>query len=157
MPNIIEIKAGKTLKLNNVVIRSIAENELFDYVRITEMTDSYIKSKGSQPVGPLVQCTCTSIDEEGLPKVKFTLLWQSNNYIHSTEFPYSTESIMRVSNCLYTRFIGNEINMQHSYNKLSVYAYENDMNLTGATYTVFLDEADDIVTADIFMECITDD
>lgn len=40
----IAIRENKTLKLNNVLIREISENELIDINKISYMMDSYIKS-----------------------------------------------------------------------------------------------------------------
>jgi len=157
MPSSINISARRSLKLNNVLIRNIADEEIPEFVKIAEMMDNYIKSKGSYPVGPLMQRTCIEVDEEGVLNVFNSLLWQSGKYIHNMEPPYSIESTWRVRNCLYTRFIGEEVNIKYAYDKMGVYAYENDTVLKGATYTVYVDKQDDIITADIFMECVMDE
>jgi len=55
---------------------------------------------------------------------------------------------------LYTRFIGKETKLKYAYDKLGVYAYENDIELKGSTYTVFVDEDGENFIADVFMECM---
>jgi hypothetical protein len=69
------------------------------------------------------------------------------------EAPYRTEALIRESDCLYTRFVGEEEHMQFAYNKLQLVAYEEDIPLRGDTYTVFVDrnDEDETVTADVFM------
>jgi hypothetical protein len=62
------------------------------------------------------------------------------------------ESVLRITDCLYTRFCDEESKVKHAYDKLNLFAYENDINLTNETFTVFVNQEDDKLTADIFME-----
>ncbi|NLN42267.1 MAG: hypothetical protein GX160_09875, partial [Clostridiales bacterium] len=53
------VRENKTLKLNNVLIREVSENELMDINTISYMMDSYIKTKGNAAVGPMINYTTT--------------------------------------------------------------------------------------------------
>ncbi|MEE1281547.1 MAG: hypothetical protein UHK60_04730 [Acutalibacteraceae bacterium] len=152
MPKPITISDNKTLKLSNVLIKKIQEDEFTEFGKIVELMENYVKSKGAVPIGPLVQYTKFDIDEEGNSEVNVILLRQADKFINHVESPYKMKSIMRVKNCLYAHFVGEESKLQFAYDKMSVYAYENDINLTGENYTVFVNQIDDDIVADIFME-----
>ena len=152
MPEKMEINDNKTLKLSNVLGRIITENEYSDVIKIVELMEGYIKSKGYFPVGPLIQCICVDVDSIGNPRMRMKLLRQSSNYINHIEAPYTMESIIRITQCFYIHFTGDESKIKLAYDKIRVYAYEHDIELTGNSYTVFVDRVDDTVIADIFME-----
>ena len=44
--------------------------------------------------------------------------------------------------------------MQFAYQKLGVYAFENDIQLKGDSYTVFVKKEEENIVADVFMECL---
>jgi hypothetical protein len=115
--------------------------------------DLHIRQKGAQPIGPLIQKTSISVNDSGEPQMVITFIRQSDTYLHKVDSPYKMESIIKVSDCLYTRFIGEEDKMQFAYNKLNLMGYEEEIELTGESYTVFVDndEENDTITADIFM------
>ncbi|MDR1014694.1 MAG: hypothetical protein LBL86_06920 [Coriobacteriales bacterium] len=118
-----------------------------------EQMELHIRQRGSQPIGPLIQRTEVRVDEQGEPQVVIAFIRQANAPIHHVEAPYRTEALIRESDCLYTRFVGEEEHMQFAYNKLQLVAYEEDIPLRGDTYTVFVDrnDEDETVTADVFM------
>lgn len=144
--------SNKTLKLTNVLIAKMTAEDMQDMTFAGKM-ENYIKSKGYQPIGPLVQYTGVEQGENGEQELVIRMLRQANGYINHAEPPYTMESVLRVPNCLYLRFIGPQDKMNIAYSKLTVYAYEEDIPLTGNSYTVFVDqlENEDIV-ADVFME-----
>ena len=59
----IVLRENKTLKLNNVLIREISENELIDINQISYMMDSYINSKGKSTIGPMINYSTVEVDE----------------------------------------------------------------------------------------------
>jgi effector-binding domain-containing protein len=63
------------------------------------------------------------------------------------------ESVIRESDCLYTRFTGEGEHLQFAYNKLQVVAYEEEIALRGDTYTIYVNEneEDGTVVTDVFM------
>lgn len=153
--NIIEkiiVRENKTLKLNNVLIRTISANELLDINQISYMMDSYIKSKGNSTIGPMINYTSTEIDESGEANIIIKIMVQLKNSIHSIEQPYELKSQIRITNCLFARFTEKEENLQFAYQKLGVYAFENNIKLKGDSYTVFVKQEEGIMIADIFME-----
>ena len=70
--------------------------------------ENYIKSKGATPIGPLIQKTEYSVNEEGQLDIKVYLMRQTNTFIHNEEAPYNIESVLRVRNCMYARYTGPE-------------------------------------------------
>jgi hypothetical protein len=156
MPEKLHVSRQKTLKLNNALIREIGENDVENLERVVTSMETYMKIKGTQPIGPLIQFAKATVNKNGVIEVSLYAVRQANNFIHSVEPPYRMESVLRVKNCLYTRFIGKEIELNYAYDKLRLYAYEEDITLEGNSYTIFVDENDDGLVADVFMECKVD-
>lgn len=148
----IVVRENKVLKLNNVLIREIGENELVEISKITYMMDNYIKSKGNSTIGPMINYSGVEVNENGDPEVNIKLMVQLNNPIHSVEAPYELETQIRVKNCLFARFTEKQENIQFAYHKLGVYAFEKNIKLKGDYYTVFVKEEEENIVADIFME-----
>lgn len=149
----ITIRENKILKLTNVLIRTVSENELMDIGRIGYMMESYIKSKGNTIVGPMINYSSAELGQDGQPNVIVKLLVQLKNPIHNVEAPYEQIPLLRIANCLFARFIEKEENLQFAYQKLNVYAFENDIKLKGDTYTIFVRKEEENLVADVFMEC----
>jgi hypothetical protein len=114
--------------------------------------ENYIKAKGSQPVGPLIQHASPQINIDGSLRIAVKLLRQSNSPIPNIDPPYTMEPLLRVKDCLYVRFFGEESKLQFAYSKINLTAYEEDIALQGDSYTIFVNRADDKITADVFME-----
>ena len=155
--NIVEkivIRENKTLKLNNVLIREVSENELIDIDKINYMMDSYIKSKGNTTIGPMINYSGVDVDENGQAALKIKILVQLKNPIHKVESPYELKSQLKINNCLFARFTEKQENLQFAYQKLGVYAFENNIKLKGDSYTVFVKQEEENIVADVFMECV---
>lgn len=144
---------NKVLKLQNVLICKLdLTDENIDFNVIVEKMQSYIKVKGAMQMGPLVQHTKTIVTGEEELDMEICLLLQCNNYICSVEKPYRIESIIRVPDCMYCRYIGPEEKMAFAYDKINLEAFENDIELTGESYTVFVEQNEEgIIVADVFM------
>ena len=54
MPKL-EVSYKKILKLTNVLLTEVSVDNLGSYPIVVEQMENYIKSKGFQPVGPLIQ------------------------------------------------------------------------------------------------------
>lgn len=150
------LNTNKTLKLTNVLVYQAqlqAENEVGIDVQLEQMK-TYIKTKGAMQIGPLIQYVTSDISEHGELDVHISFLMQCNHEIHAVEKPYTMKNILRVPNCLYCRYIGAEETLKYAYDKISLYAFENDIKLKGESYTVFVsnDEGNDAMIADVFME-----
>ena len=150
----IAIRENKTLKLNNVLIREVSENELIDINKISYMMDSYIKSKGNSTIGPMINYSTVEVDESGQAKVIIKLMVQLKNPIYNVEKPYELNTQLRVTNCLFARYTEKEENLQFAYQKLGVYAFENNIKLKGDSYTVFVKQEEENIVADVFMETL---
>ena len=150
----ISIRENKTLKLTNVLIRELSENEIIDIDKINYMMDSYIKSKGNSTIGPIINYSNLEVDENGQAKIRIKIMVQLKNPIYNVEAPYEIKKELKISNCLFARFNEKEENIQFAYQKLGVYAFENDIKLKGDSYTVFVKKEEENITADIFMECL---
>ena len=124
-----------------------------------EQMQTYIKTKGAVQIGPLIQHISPEMSEQGEIDVHITFLLQCNHDIHNVEQPYTMKNILRIPNCLYCRYTGPESTLKFAYDKISLYAFENDIKFKGDSYTVFVDndEENDTIIADVFMEKADDE
>lgn len=148
----LQYNTSKTLKLSNILIININKDDLDNIVATVEQMENYIKSKGSQPIGPLIQYTESTINEQGELDIVIKLLRQSSNFIQHVEPPYEMKSVIRIKNCMYVRYTGPESKLKFAYDKINLTAFEEDIELKGDSYTVFLDQDEDKLIADVFME-----
>lgn len=152
MKRIINISNNKTLKLTNVVSLEIdiSDNQGFNNTVI--QLENYIKSKGAISIGPLIQKTFFSLNQSGEITAHALILRQTNKFINKIEKPYNIDSIIRVQNCIYVHYIGPEEKLKLVYDKINVTAFEEDIELKNENYTIFVDQQDDDIIADIFVE-----
>lgn len=149
--NKIELSYNKTLKLTNVLSLEIEINENANIDREITLMENYIKSKGALPIGPMIQKTKYHINDDGEPVVSIYLMRQSDKFIHNVESPYNMDSIIRIRNCVYVRYTGPEEKIKFAYDKINVDAFENNYELCDENYTIFVNQVDDGVVADIFV------
>lgn len=152
MDKYIVLNTNKTLKLSNVIITEITLKQSQNMVIVVEKLENYIKSKGATPIGPLIQKISYHINDEGQLEVKVYLMRQANNFIHNVEPPYTMESVLRVKNCMYARYTGPEEKLKFAYDKINLTAFEEDIELSNESYTIFVDKQDDNIIADVFVE-----
>lgn len=145
------VDSGKVLRLNHVLMLETYVDEIDDFQIIVKKMQNYILLKGRRMVGPFIQTSKHIVDENGRDRVAVKFLQQLDTDIHSCESPYSMKSVIKISNCLYTKFVGAESDLRYAYNKIELYAYENNIELNGENYTVFVGKEDDRVIVDIFM------
>lgn len=148
------VRENKVLKLNNVLIREISRNELIDIDKIYYMMNSYIKSKGTTTLGPIINYSSVEIDESGQANIIIKLIVQLKTFINKVDLPYEIKPQIRIANCLFARFNEKEENIEFAYKKLELYAFENDIKLKGDSYTVFIKQGEDEFVADVFMESL---
>lgn len=151
MNNKLTIAYNKTLKLNNNLRLEISKEELENFHLVVNKMDNYLIVNGAKSVGPLVQYV--SVDKTGEESnLSIILMRQSNNYLNNVTFPYHMDSIHRVKNCMYCRFVGPEDKLNFAYDKIQLVAYEEGIELKGSSYTVYVDSQEDTIIADVFME-----
>lgn len=153
----IEVKFNKILKLNNVLIREVLEDDFKDIEKIVTLMQSYLKAKGSDTIGPLIQYTQPQIKDNGEMIIKTFFMIQSKNLIHHIDEPYTMKSQIRVKNCMYARYKGEEHFIKYGSDKIMITAFEQKIKLKGDIYTILVDDLENGIIADIFMECIDDD
>lgn len=69
----LQLHYDKTLKLTNALIKIIDLSEMNDFQSSVIQLENYIKSKGYNPIGPLIQKIRTEIDEKVNCKWRYTL------------------------------------------------------------------------------------
>jgi hypothetical protein len=152
----IQVNRNKTLKLTNVLMKEIDINENEGINKEVMQMENYLRNKGAKPIGPLIQYT--DVEGSGADiKVTLKLMRQSSTFIHNIEEPYKIESIIRVKNCMYARYNGEESKLRYTYDKINVIAFEEDIPLKGDSYTIFVNSNDDGIIADVFMERADDE
>lgn len=144
----IPVAESKTLKLTNVLSRRLQPEEMMNLGLVVTQMTNFIKAAGAMPIGPIIQHMTTG--EDGMPQI--TMLQQANQFISRLEPQYHMDGLMRVKNCLYGHFIGPDDKLGVVYNKLNVYAYEHEIEVSGSIYTIYINNKDGEMVADVFME-----
>ena len=93
----------------------------------------------------------TEVDAEGQPIIDSRIMIQLNTNSLRLELPYRFEKEMRIQNCLFARFNDVAEKLQFATSKLTLFAYENDLELTRETYIVLLERKENKLLADIYM------
>lgn len=152
MPQI-EFRENKVLKLTNVLSRKVPTSEIMNQDKQISMLMNWIQAKGYQTVGPLIMYSTgiTGVDAEGQPIIDSRIMIQLNTNNVRLELPYRFEKEVRIQNCLLARFNDEAEKLQFATSKLTLFAYENDLELTGETYIVLMEQHENKLLADVFM------
>lgn len=142
---------NKALKLTNACICTLKDDDFENIDQVVYKMESYIRAKGAIPRGPLIQCSIVKQNSDGEMDLDVQMILQTDKFINKIEKPYVTESVIRYPDCIFVRYIGDEEKIHMAYDKLNLYAYEENIELTGVTYTIFIGKDGDFA-ADIFME-----
>lgn len=147
----IVITENKTLKLKNCIIRSCLENELANTGKIKYMFENYLKNKGLKQVGPNIVYSSLKFENDR-PEILTSLLVQIDNDSKLVlDKPYIFEREVVVEKCIFAEFKGNIKYLPLAYQKMEVYAYENELVLKGDKYTIYLMEDFSNTVAHVFM------
>ena len=146
----IQTAENKTLKLTNVVSRRIQPEEFNNMQIVLTQMHNFIKSNGAQPLGPLVQCIKLPAGPNPQPEVY--MMQQATQLIPRMEAGYSMDAVLRVRNCLYAHYTGPMAKSQLASQKLSIHAFENDIELRNSVYTIYVNQDEDDAVVDVFME-----
>ena len=65
---------------------------------------------------------------------------------------YQMDALLRVRNCLYAHYTGPMSYSNLASQKLDIYAFEHEIETTGDSYTVYVNQDDDNGVLDVFME-----
>lgn len=146
----IQIAEHKTLKLTNVLSRKIQPEEFANLQVVLTQMHNFIKSNNAQPMGPLVQCIRMSSGPNPQPEIYF--LQQTTQLISRMDPGYQMDAVLRVRNCLYAHYTGPMSRSSLASQKLDIFAFENELELTGNVYTIFVNQDEDESVIDVFME-----
>ena len=148
--NKIEVAENKTLKLTNVLSRAVRPEELASLPVILTQMQNFMKSNGAQPIGPLVQAIVEGTGPDHMPVMY--MMQQATQMIPKMEPGYHMDAVLRVKNCLYAHYTGPLSQSQLASSKLQILAFENDIKMTGNSYTIYVNQDDDDAVVDVFME-----
>ena len=148
--NEIKVAENKTLKLTNVLSRAVQPEELANLPVILTQMQNFMKSNGVQPIGPLVQAIRMGTGPDHVPEMY--MMQQATQMISKMEPGYHMDAVLRVKNCLYAHFTGPLGYSQLATSKLQIMAFENDIKLTGDSYTIYVNQDEDEGVIDVFME-----
>ena len=152
MSNFIQLQNNKTLKLTNVLKQRIDLKSNDEISTIVAKMDNYIKSKGALPIGPLIQKSSLALGNDGELEINIYLMRQANKFIHNVDEPFYMDSLIRIRNCMYAKYCGPEEKLKFAYDKSNLAAVEDAIELSNENYTIFIDQQDDNIIADIFVE-----
>ena len=148
--NEIKVAENKTLKLTNVLSRTLHPEELANLPVILTQMQNFMKSNGVQPIGPLVQAVKMGTGPDYVPELY--MMQQATQFIGQMEQDYHMDAVLRVKNCLYAHYTGPLSQSQLASSKLQIHAFENDIKMTGSSYTIYVNQDDDDAVVDVFME-----
>lgn len=157
MGNKLEFSENKSFRLNNVLEVLIDSENFVEFNVLVENMEHYIRSKGAMPVGPLIQKTEFEILETGEIDVKIYLMRQADKFICNVTEPYKMSSVIKAKNCLYVRYTGPEDKLKFAYDKINLFAFEKDIELKNVNYTIFVNQEDEDMVADVFVEKVGND
>jgi hypothetical protein len=147
MPEI-TLKADKTLVARQVLIHPLSHNGDLD----SEIHKCYgrIKSVGISTRGPLILRSQLANDPNRF-ELRSSAIFQCEDKPETCPAGFEYEEHVRVGPCIYVRFCGNDADSFHAHEKISLYAFENDIPTKKENYTVFVDRTPDAATIDVFV------
>ena len=146
--NEIKVAENKTLKLTNVLSREIHPEEMASLPVVLTQMHNFIKSNNAQPIGPIVQAMVVGEDRQ----MHLYMMQQATQFIGQMEQDYHMDAILRVKNCLYAHYTGPMSYSNLASQKLDIYAFEHEIETTGDSYSVYVNQDDDNGVLDVFME-----
>ena len=148
--NEIKVAENKTLKLTNVLSRLVRPEELGNLPVILTQMQNFMKSNGAQPIGPLVQGIKMGTGPDHAPELY--MMQQATQMIPQMEPGYHMDAVLRVKGCLYAHFTGPMDHSSLASQKLNIYAYEHEIELTGTAYSIYVNQDSENGVMDVFME-----
>lgn len=148
-----EVCKNKTLKLENVLILNIEKNDVSSISKYIIQMENDMKLKGVKPIGPYIQYVNPKLLSNGEVGTEVKLIRQSSGFVEVDKKVYSSLPKLRVENCLFLRYIGPEDEINYAYQKINLFAFEENVKLKGDCYTVITNKSEGSMSADIFMQC----
>ena len=76
----------------------------------------------------------------------------SGSYTEIYKPGYEQDAVLRVKGCLYAHFTGPMDHSSLASQKLNIYAYEHEIELTGTAYSIYVNQDSENGVMDVFME-----
>ena len=146
----IQVAEHKTLKLTNVLARKVEGNDFANLPVILTQMQNFIRSHNAMPVGPIIQCV--KMKAGPTPDAEIYFMQQVNQLIPRLDPGYEMDAVLRVRNCLYAHYTGPMSYSNLASQKLDIYAFEHEIETTGDSYSVYVNQDDDNGVLDVFME-----
>ena len=139
----ITFSLDKSMRLNNVIgFEAQVDNPKFDMEMMLLKMQSYVKTRGTNQVGPLVQHMRLNATEQGTIRVQEEFLFQCSDFISNPEPPFYSKESIAVRNAMYSRFVGPQEKLKFAFDKIYLEAFEDDIELNGENYVVFVNNDD---------------
>lgn len=144
MKRTIEVVESPGMKLKNAIVKEIPIDGADVFEELKRM-DSVGKVLGFHLKSPHVIKRWLDVEDGHLIE-RASLIIQCHGTIPK-DLPPDLEYIDEIHSgrSLFVDFTGSEDALEIIPNKIRVYAYENDLELTGEAYTVFLDKEESVV------------
>ena len=146
----IQVAEHKTLKLTNVLARKVEGNDFANLPVILTQMQNFIRSHNAMPVGPIIQCV--KLKAGPTPDAEVYFMQQVNQLIPRMDPGYEMDAVLRVRNCLYAHYTGPMSHSNLASQKLDIYAFEHELELTGNVYSIYVNQDEDDGVLDVFME-----
>lgn len=150
MSKTIETQYPKTLLLENVVSTKAEVDSPVSMQKAASGLSHFIRTRGAKPRGPLIQVTVVGDGPEADRQTDSEFLRQASTPITGDGSNYTYTARISLSGCVLARFHGEAVNFHIVFNKIAVFAYEHDLELSGKFYAVFVSEDGAMLTADVF-------
>lgn len=143
----IEVRTTKGMRASNAIAKDL--EQMFDPVEELKRLEQMANVLGFHLKGPLI-IRRYPLEIDGTLHEKGEILIPCTGHVPA-DLPSDLRHIpeMHSGDDILAHFVGREENLGVVTNKISVYAYENDLTLTGETYTINLDREGPIITVDV--------
>jgi len=148
MKRTIQINESAGMKLKNVIIKEIPTDGA-DIPEELKRLDSIAKVLGFRLKGPQVIKRWPEVEGDDIVE-RTALVIQCEGSVPKDlppDIEYSEE--IHSGKSIFVDFTGRENALGIVSNKIAVYAYENDIELTGEAYTIILNKEENIVNVNV--------
>ena len=155
MSKTIETLYPKTLLLENVVSTRAEVDSPVSMQKAASGLSHFIRTSGARPTGPLIQVTVVGDGPDADRETDSEFLRQASTPITGDGSKYAYTARISLPGCVLARFHGQALDFHIVFNKLAVFAYEHDLELSGKFFAVFVNEDGTTLTADVFASTIS--
>ena len=145
----IKIQCGKFLALKETITVSLLGNPSETNATVNSSV-SKLKACGVFVSGPPIIWAGARIDGDKVI-LERKLILQCAGDMSRISTGFERKKATKIGPCIHARFIGDEQNLVRAFEKVSVYAYENEIELKKENYTVYVKNDGPVYTIDIFV------